>query len=483
MRRAGGYLTVYLSLTLALLLSFVLAIVEGARRHTVRMEAECIADIGMNSVLAEFHRELLEQYDLLFVDMSYGTSKAAAENSSEHLRSYMQNNCRRAKTSWEKYLFAPRDWLALSVDKAVVREYSIASDYGGNVMKRQALEYMKDSSVEGMLVKLSEQAAQVKNLELDTRDLGKERAGIQSRIDAIELPVRMNEEGQEETVSLDNPADKVEASRGSFTLGTVLGKGAHISGTVIRPENYISHRERKNGTGISPGFREPSGMTEDLLFDCYLFEKCGFYGKELEKSLLKYQIEYIIAGKGSDMENLDYVVKRLLLWREAANVMYIFTDTGKCAEAELLASSLTAVLFVPELAEPVKYAILFAWAYMESVRDVKCLLNGGKVPLLKTAADWRTGIADLADFPDSISGKASGGRGLDYGDYLRVMLFLENDNKKTMRSMDVMEMDIRMTPGNEHFRMDACFDSYVADISISSAFGYHYEVKRRYGYD
>ncbi len=482
MRKAGGYLTVYLSLVLALLLSFVLVIVEGARMHTVRMEAECIADIGTNSVLAEFHRELLEQYDLLFVDMSYGTSKAAAENSSEHLRSYMQKNCG-LSMAWENHLFARRDWLALSVDKAVVKEYSIASDYGGNVMKRQALEYMKDSSVEGMLAELAERAAQVKKLELDTQDIEQEREGIQSRIDAIKLPVHLNEEGQEETVTLDNPADKVEASRGSFTLGTVLGKGTYISGTVIRPENYISHRERKNGTGIAPGFRQPSGITEDLLFDCYLFEKFGFYGNELEKSLLKYQIEYIIAGKGSDMENLDYVVKRLLLWREAANVAYIFTDTGKCTEAELLASGLTAVLFVPELAEPVKYAILFAWAYMESVSDVKCLLNGGKVPLLKTAADWKTGIADLAGFPDSISDKASGGRGLNYKDYLRVMLFLEEDNKKTMGSMDVMEMDIRMTPGNGHFRMDACFDSFVADISISSAFGYHYELKRRYGYD
>ena len=64
-----GSLTVYLSLSLSLILSFVLTVIEGARISVIRMEAECVADIGMNSVLAEFHRELLEQYDLLFVDM------------------------------------------------------------------------------------------------------------------------------------------------------------------------------------------------------------------------------------------------------------------------------------------------------------------------------------------------------------------------------------------------------------------------------
>lgn len=483
MRKEGGYLTVYLSLSLSLILSFILTIVEGARLHTVRMEAECISDIGMNSVLAEFHRELLEQYDLLFVDMSYGTASAAIENSSEHLRSYMQKNCMGTAETMGRDLFATRDWLSLSVDKALIGEYSIASDYDGDVMKRQALEYMKGASVEGLVVDLIEQINLVQSLELDTRDIAAERESIQSQIDAIELPVQTDEEGEEYEITLDNPADGVNASRGGFTLEKVLGNGSLVSGTVIRPENYISHREKKSGTGIRPDFRRPSGIMEDLLFDCYLFEKCGYYGKEMEKSLLKYQIEYIVFGQDSDLENLESAVKRLLLWREVANVIYIFTDSGKCAEAELLASVLTAVLFVPELAEPVKYSILFAWAYVESLWDVKCLLNGGRIPIMKTAADWRTGITDIIGFSDHIPGEMTGGHGLSYEDYLRIMLCLKNDKKKNMRAMDIMEMDIRRTPGNAYFRMDACFDSYTADISISSAFGYDYAVKRRYGYD
>ena len=48
-----------------------------------------------------------------------------------------------------------------------------------------------------------------------------------------------------------------------------------------------------------------------------------------------------------------------------------------------------------------------------------------------------------------------------------------------MRAMDIMEMDIRLTPGNMYFCMDSCFDSYLADISISSAFGYHCDIKKK----
>ena len=91
-------------------------------------------------------------------------------------------------------------------------------------------------------------------------------------------------------------------------------------------------------------------------------------------------------------------MKRLLLWREVANVIYLFSDSAKCAEAEILALTLTAVLLVPELAQPVKYSILFAWAYVESLADVRALLNGGKVPLMKAGGEWKTSIQSLIGF-------------------------------------------------------------------------------------
>lgn len=473
-----GYLTVYLSLSLSLILSFILTMVEGARMHTVYMESECIADIGMNSVLAEFHRELLEQYDLLFVDMSYGTSRAAIENSSEHLRQYMQKNCIREEVGW----FSPRDWLSLSADKAVLKEYSLASDYGGNIMRRQALEYMKGTSVEGMLAELIEQVDKVESLGFDTRDIAAERNQIQTQIDSIELPQTIDKNGQPQKIELNNPADPINASRSSFILSQVLEDDVTVSSAAIYSDNYLSHRNRRYGTGISPDFQQPTGITQDLLFDCYLFEKCGRYGKEMDKSLLKYQLEYIIAGKESDMQNLEKVVGRLLLWREVANVIYIFSDEAKCVQAELLALALSAVLLVPELVEPVKYSILFAWAYLESVQDVKCLLKGGKVPLMKVQGEWKTGVGDIVGFSGSVSRAESEERGLSYEDYLRIMLFMEDDTTKNLRAMDIMEMDIRLTPGNAYFCMDACFDSCVGDISITSAFGYRFDIQRRYGY-
>ncbi len=474
-----GSLTVYLSLSLSLILSFVLTVIEGARISVIRMEAECVADIGMNSVLAEFHRELLEQYDLLFVDMSYGTTDCKAENTAEHLRRYMENNF----TGTGKGKNAAKNWLSLSVDKSVIKEMSIASDDGGNVMKRQAIAYMQESSMEGMIAKTIEQAGELRAWGLETRDIARERENIQEQINEVAFLEEEDEEGNKKEISLDNPADRVNALRGSLVLNLVLGDMDHVSGTVIRPEDYISRRERLKGAGLSPGQRLPETVSDHILFDCYLFDKCGWYGNELEKSFMKYQIEYMIAGEKSDLENLEKVVKRLIRWREAANVIYLFSDAGKCAEAELLALTLTAVLQIPALVKLVKASILFAWAYMESLSDVKCLLKGGRIPLMKTAADWKTGLANIADFSGNIPDGENPGHGLSYQDYLRIMLFLENSERKNMRAMDIMEMDIRTTAGNVNFRMDACFDSYLSEISMSSAFGYHCNVQKRYGYD
>ena len=471
-------LTVYLSLSLSLILAFVLTVLEGARMSVARMEAECVADIGMNSVLAEFHRELLEQYDLLFVDMSYGTAVCRPENPAEHLRQYMENNF----TADRGKRGSAKNWLSLSVDKSVIKEMSIASDDGGNVMKRQAVAYMQENSLEGKIAKTIEQAEELHAWGLDTRDIAGERGRIQEQINAVELPEEEDEDGNRKEKSFDNPADKVNAWRGNLALQLVLGDVGNVSGTV-RPEDCLSRREKLRGAGMRPGLRRPEEISDHILFDCYLFDKCGWYGSELGKSFMKYQIEYIIAGEKSDIENLEKVVKRLIRWREAANLIYLFSDTGKCAEAELLAAALTSIFQIPALVKLVQVSILFAWAYLESLADVKHLLKGGKVPLMKTSADWKTGISNLMDFAGNVPDGENLGHGLSYQDYLRIMLFLEDGERKNMRAMDIMEMDIRMTEGNANFRMDACFDSYLSDISISSAFGYHCDIQKRYGYD
>ena len=134
-----GYITVFLTLSLTLILSLVFTVIEGARTSAIRMKFECVADIGMNSILAEYHRELLEQYDLLFVDMSYGGSRADIGNTEAHLKNYIQRNLQ--PESGGNY-GGVRDFLAMEAGKTDIGRYSIASDEQGRVLKRQITDYM-----------------------------------------------------------------------------------------------------------------------------------------------------------------------------------------------------------------------------------------------------------------------------------------------------------------------------------------------------
>lgn len=474
-----GYITVFLSLSLTLILSLVFTLIEGARISAVRMKFECAADIGMNSVLAEYHRELLEQYDLLFVDTSYGERTPSIANTEEHLRNYMQKNLQFGNSS---SLGNMRDFLNMRIDSVEITEHSIASDDEGDVLKRQITDYMTDYPVGNLLDKITGNIAQIDASQMDSRDLEGERNDYQRQIEEIGLPEEEVEEGVFEEVPLNNPADTANATRSIGVLNLVVDDIDSISTVSVPLSQYISNRALMRGNGVCADAVQIGSAPNDIVFLAYLFDKCGYYGQEKEDSLLQYQIEYLIAGKNTDWQNLEQVAKRLLRWREVANVIYILSDSAKIAEAEAMALALTAVVMCPELAEPVKYTILFAWAYVESLQDVKTLLKGGRVPIYKTAADWKTGINSIENVAGSLSDSGDSGRGLSYKEYLEVMLFITNDHDRTFRAMDIMEMDIRKTPGNSAFRLDGCFDTYRARLSVSSGFGYNFEMERLYGF-
>lgn len=472
-----GYMSVYLALTLTAILALVLSVIEGARISAIRMKSECVCDIGMNSVLAEYHREMLEQYDLLFVDMSYGKQTADISNTQAHLLYYLQNNLTNNMSFWGIQM---KDFLAVNVDRAAIVKYSIASDGKGEVLKRQVTDYMRDYPT-GMFIDLV--SSWIPSIQtLDSRDIASERGSYEAQISSIGLPVEEVEPGVFEEVPLNNPADVANATRASGVLNLVLDDTSQLSKVNVDLTEYISHRPLQKGDGVCKEAEEITGTANDVVFQAYLFDKCGWYGQELEKSLLKYQIEYIIAGKDTDWENLEAVAKKLLRWREVANVIYILSDSGKVAEAEAMALALSAVTLMPALLEPVKYTILFAWAYLESLMDVRRLLKGGKVPLVKTAEDWRTGINGLLDVKGSLTGGDNGEQGLSYKEYLQAMLFLADADTRTMRAMDIMEMDIRNTPGNSHFKLDGCFDTYETEMVFSSEFGYQCSYSKLYGY-
>ena len=469
-----GYLTVYLSLTLAVLLSLILTLVEGVRVSATKMKASCVTDIAINSVLSEYNRELLEQYDLLFVDMGYGKGNGNIANVQERLKHYLVMNLDESTPA----LY--RDVLGMRYSEALIEEYALATDNNAEAVRRQVADYM-NTTLKGVLISGFDDICGDLAGAGFGYDVEGKRAEIQGRIDEIDLPMVENDEGELEEVPLNNPADNVNALRSGGILGLLLDSPSSVSRVKIDSSIYFSNRNHERGNGLSAEEKAIGREVGNLLYDEYLFDKCGLWGKEKDGGLLKYQIEYIIKEKESDWDNLEAVCWNIVLWREAINFVYILGSSGKQAEAEAVATALAAVALQPELIEPVKWSILLAWSFLEALQDTKILLGGGGVPTFKTDESWHTSIVDLLcpalalkNYPDQSGAK--------YGDYLKTMLLMQPYNTTLNKSLDVMEMDIRQTPGNGNFKIDRCMHSFLVYIETSSTHGHTVKIRRRNGY-
>jgi len=473
-----GYLTVFLSLTITIMMSLILALFQSARIGAIRLQAECAADIAMNSVLAEYNRALFEQYDLLLVDCSYQSATPSIANVEEHLRYFTQGNYDRSLIGrWG----GVRTMTALNCEEVGIPAFSVATDGNCAVLRRQILAYMEGEPVMDALGEAAANLGVLSSHGYDTHDVEAEAAENRERLDQMmqEIPAEENAEGGEETPILDNPADAVETQKGIGIANLAVPNPASISTASVDLSQFSSHRERNKGTGLDDG--ESLSLMDRLLIRQYMLEKTGCYTKPRDGSVLKYQLEYLISGESGDFENLEHCARILFFWREAADFAYLVSDQEKMGEAELLATILAALVLMPELIEPLKWSIVFAWSFAEAISDLRTLYEGGRVPLIKTAETWHLSLINLAFFRDHLGG--GGEEGLTYQDYLRMLLLLGDFADETWRMADIIEMQIRKTPGNGSFRLDWCLDIFQAEIDTRSRFGFDLKLVRTYGYE
>ena len=138
--RFDAYLTVYLSLIFGIVLSLLFVLIEGAAIGAVRAQAELVADLGLDSVFAEYSREILDQYDLFFVDSSYGSVNGGTGMVERRLADYMSYNM-----TPDKGLVMPFEHNLLRLENPYleISEVSCASDDECMVWKAQAVGFMK----------------------------------------------------------------------------------------------------------------------------------------------------------------------------------------------------------------------------------------------------------------------------------------------------------------------------------------------------
>lgn len=457
-----AYLTVFLSLSLSVLIGFALFLTGSSIKNAGKIRLEAAGDIGMNSVLAEFHIALHDRYDLLYVDVSYLGREPAISNMENRLWFYLSSNIDNDSED--------EPWGDVDLREVSITEIVTAAEGNGSSMKNQAVKYIQDSGIQ------REEADVFEYLDiagsLDSRDTMGEWSALQETIAGMELPQIKNQKGEWEEVPLGNPADRIFDFANSDSLYLLNINLDSVGIGNIQREKYISGRKIENMT------KDAGYQADSKLFLNYLFEKMGNYRNGREGSLLQYQLEYIIQGETSDYENLRAVAERLIKWRFAGNAAYILENDFMYEEAAKIAEALYAVQLKAEFQEPVTRSILYACAYLETIAEVNCLFEGGRIRMEKN--EWQTSMERVVS--GEISYDLGGWEGLSYEQYLACMLLLLPEDTRNLRSMDIMEMDIRYLTGNPCFSMDWCVERYSAQIRAEGAFGDGYTLNRTYGY-
>ena len=127
--------------------------------------------------------------------------------------------------------------------------------------------------------------------------------------------------------------------------------------------------------------------------------------------------------------------------------------------------------------------MLLCWAFAESVLDVRELFAGGKIPLVKTSADWQISLSNLSSLMEGLdSMRKNNEHGLSYEDYLQVLILPVSKEKKVMRAMDMIEDAIRKK-GRANFYMDSCVVALEAFAEVKANRKKEFQVIHQYCYE
>lgn len=480
-----GSITVFATLVLMLVSQFLFTALEAGRNialsNIARMNSEAVAE----SVFAQYCRPMWDEYRLLTYDAG---SNAAGGVNLEEIETYMKTvTTENFQISTDDTISLGTSLLRLSMDETDFSQYALMTDDNGGVYVNEIVSYMKKNMgyevAKGLYGQYQSINDSVSNSKYDDKGIDDAIGSLKnsgqsqgagksiSRPSPVHCaPTSSSKKSAAGTASttddaantVENPLVKVKQVKAGGILSQVVSEST-VSGNTISTSDRVSSRNLNKGTG---DLNDSEDWYAKILMQQYFLTYMSNYTSHNEDTnSLVYELEYIISGACDDKTNLQTVVTEILAIREAANLAYLIGSPAKQAEALALATALAAITLNPAIVEAVKWGLLIGWAYCESVLDVRALLAGDKIPMIKSDATWTSGLSGMGDLLSGNAKAKSSEFGIGYTSYLGVLLFTKSTKTLAYRAMDVQEATVRQIEGYENFRMDNCICKMSADVT------------------
>lgn len=461
MKGPRGEITVFLTFLLLLFLGLFTVLLERLRVEGARTTGERSLNLGLSSVFAEYYEPLWEEYHL------FGLSP---ENLEERVREYM--------------IFP----YGLSCKELTIEEIVWGTDYDGRIFLHQIEAYEKYRSAEALL----ERDFVEKYTEVADRTLVEN-----SSEGELSLPQDWEEtgEGRQERrkmgdlkavwernileMVLDNPAG---LSAKKLKGGPAVGEGRY---------SFSSTSPEKNLRQVKQFLRKQ--MVEEAELRYYREHFKSYCKKSIEfqrpDSLLNYELEYLMEGRGSDRDNIEAWLRRLVLTRTTLNYLTINQDGKKSQLAYEMALAALGFTGIEPLIRAGQQFILLGWGYEEALIDVRILLQGGQVSLWKGTEEFSISFGELFSFSREVVQRKARERkkegAMDYEDYLSLFLSFKKEQKRRQAAWYLIDENIRLRYGEEFLLQDTVFGVHMrATYQLPGKLGKDWilEAKKHYSY-
>ncbi len=456
-----GSITAFLCMMMVIILGFLLVVIEGIRIQVSKTYGRGATDVAVESIFAEYHREMFSAFHIFTIDASYEKEVREDKTFNHNIEKRLDD---------------------YTVGEAVyqIEEVQWLTDGNGRAFQTQVTRYMMNKIGLSHLELEIDDSEQWKNNKEQGANMEVESENTMKK---LEYEVELAKKDKEEKIPKikDNPLDTVIELKSSGVLSLIVNDEMSLSDYEIDIKNMPSNRVLNEGN--MPIVSGKKSVAKIAMIEYILEHFHSAVAEEQSSTDLKYELEYILEGKDSDKGNLVATIDKLILMRMPTNYICIQGSSVKQAEVEGLALTLATAATVPYLQPLFKQALILGWSYGESVMDVRSLFDGHKVTLIKQESDWQLQLSSLLTLGKNK--KISDGKdmegGLDYESYLRILLYLEDLDRLSMRSLDLIEFRIRNS-GQEYFRIDGCVSAIKVKATHFLKRGYTYEFPVTYGY-
>lgn len=206
-----------------------------------------------------------------------------------------------------------------------------------------------------------------------------------------------------------------------------------------------------------------------------------------EYNTVHYGLEYLIAGKETEKQNLAYIVRRLLVIRTLINMTYVSTNASFQSKSLATATTIAGFTGIAPVITGIQWLILTILAFEEACIDVTALLDGRKVPLIKSPANFKMKYEEICSVSHSFfktkgetyqkADKNKISADISYKQYLLLLELCISKEKLKNRIIDIIQFDLR-TRFNQTFEFRDCICAAECNVNYNIPYTYSYIIKR-----